>query len=454
MADDSWRFLDVYRNQSLGTCLDSLVERYHLSDETARFSKLVNISESKSSPFHRWARYREGYSGDLVKELIRRSEVDGGLHIVVDPMCGSGSTLVAAKELGIDSVGFDVNPFAVDLTNAKLENYTEDDLRCVDRLLEHRSEPDNKVIPSLWDGMESSRSYFNPENFRALVSIRHWIESVDNQRAKHLLTTAWLTILEDCSNRRKNGNGLSTTVTRVGNVWDCFRGRVKMLQDDIRESPLSRQAFSAAINISVLDSLPEVKILSSKRGRTPKAVIFSPPYANSFDYFETYKMELLFGGYCDLYGLAQLKKKAIRNYRIGYGRELKSDNQIVELLCQEIWSVIPDKERATGTRDGRTRLVPNMLRGYFEDMRQSIERISQMLPFGGWCHIVVDQSSYVGVVIPTDIVLASIAERNGFEVKEIVKCRNANTSGQQLKMFPHLKIMLRGSIVSLRRIGN
>lgn len=30
-------------------------------------------------------------------------------------------------------------------------------------------------------------------------------------------------------------------------------------------------------------------------GKKLGAIIFSPPYANSFDYFESYKMELLFG---------------------------------------------------------------------------------------------------------------------------------------------------------------
>ena len=64
-------------------------------------------------------------------------------------------------------------------------------------------------------------------------------------------------------------------------------------------------------------------------------------------------------------------------------------------------------------------------------------------------HIVVDQSSYLGVPIPTDTILAKIAEDVGFKVKRVTVCRTANTSGQQLKLYPDLRLLLRESIVTL-----
>ena len=52
--------------------------------------------------------YREGYSPILVKELIKRSQINHEKMFVADPMMGSGSTLVAAKELGFDTMGIDI----------------------------------------------------------------------------------------------------------------------------------------------------------------------------------------------------------------------------------------------------------------------------------------------------------------------------------------------------------
>ena len=42
---------------------------------------------------------------------------------MLDPYCGSGTTLVEAKLAGIDSHGFDINPFARLLSKVKTQEY-------------------------------------------------------------------------------------------------------------------------------------------------------------------------------------------------------------------------------------------------------------------------------------------------------------------------------------------
>lgn len=112
---------------------------------------------------------------------------------------------------------------------------------------------------------------------------------------------------------------------------------------------------------------------------------------------------------------------------------------------------IPKKEAKTGKRDGRTRLMPNMIRGYFSDMDNVLKEIHEAISIGGTCYIAVDQSAYVGVIIPTDTILALLAERKGFSVEKISICRKAATSGQQLNQYPYLKNTLRESIICLRK---
>ena len=41
----------------------------------------------------------------------------------MDPFCGGGTTLLACKELGINSNGFDILPFSVFLSNVKTREY-------------------------------------------------------------------------------------------------------------------------------------------------------------------------------------------------------------------------------------------------------------------------------------------------------------------------------------------
>jgi site-specific DNA-methyltransferase (adenine-specific) len=65
--------------------------------------------------------------------------------------------------------------------------------------------------------------------------------------------------------------------------------------------------------------------------------------------------------------------------------------------------------------------------------------------------IVVDQSAYLGVLVPTDLILAEIAKNLGFTFEKLVICRRAKTSGQQMNMQPMLGEVLRESAVILRR---
>lgn len=57
---------------------------------------------------------------DLLKFYIRNSSNKG--DIVFDPFCGTGSTLVAAKELGRSFLGYEINKEYFDIADSKIKN--------------------------------------------------------------------------------------------------------------------------------------------------------------------------------------------------------------------------------------------------------------------------------------------------------------------------------------------
>ena len=91
-----------------------------------------------------------------------------------------------------------------------------------------------------------------------------------------------------------------------------------------------------------------------------------------------------------------------------------------------------------------------MIRGYFTDMEEILEKIRDTLIPEGRCFIIVGNSAYGGVIIPTDLILAKIAEILGYEVEKIVVARNLCTSSQQQKKLRHVKSYLRESLLCLR----
>ena len=235
------------------------------------------------------------------------------------------------------------------------------------------------------------------------------------------------------------------------NVLAHFRDVLADILTDYFNFPLGENINTEVYTASALDFSSYSRMFEKKSNKKLGAIIFSPPYANAFDYYESYKMELLFGQLYDMENYQFHKKQQIRNYRISYGKEIRCDYPTIELLCDAVNFAIPQKEAITGKRDARTRLMPNMLRGYFTDMGQVLKELYDALDKNGCCYIVVDQSAYVGVIIPTDVLLARIAETIGFEVDNIVVCRKASTSVQQRKAYPYLGSTLRESIVCLHK---
>ena len=66
---------------------------------------------------HRWFRYPAGYSGGWAGVYL--ASQDRSAH-VLDPFAGCGTTVVAAQQLGMASLGIEAHPFVARVARAKL----------------------------------------------------------------------------------------------------------------------------------------------------------------------------------------------------------------------------------------------------------------------------------------------------------------------------------------------
>jgi tRNA G10 N-methylase Trm11 len=85
-------------------------------------------------PAHDWYRFVLSYPPHLVRDYVQRFGMTAEQR-VLDPFCGTGTTIVECKKMGIPSVGIEANPMAHFASTQKVN------WRCnADRLLE-RAEP-------------------------------------------------------------------------------------------------------------------------------------------------------------------------------------------------------------------------------------------------------------------------------------------------------------------------
>ena len=64
------------------------------------------LQKSTNGVVHSWYRIALGYSDTLVGTILDRFQVQND-QIVLDPFCGSGTTIVECKKRGIFSIGID-----------------------------------------------------------------------------------------------------------------------------------------------------------------------------------------------------------------------------------------------------------------------------------------------------------------------------------------------------------
>ena len=87
---------------------------------------LIDPQAFENGEVHDWYKVVLGYSDHLVADIIREFELQRG-SAVLDPFCGSGTTAVECKKLGVDCWAIDANPvssFAARVTNQFTSNQT------------------------------------------------------------------------------------------------------------------------------------------------------------------------------------------------------------------------------------------------------------------------------------------------------------------------------------------
>ena len=442
----------IYRNVILRNRFQELEDKGIIRDESADLRRLVNFGQSSTEAMSRWVRYREGYSPKIVERILSDFPLSTSKCFVLDPMCGSGSTQVAAQGQSILSAGGDVSPYAVLVSRVKTQRFTKVELANIEKFTGSIRHDNQYYLNDFSETELYLQSYFNVENFSALIAIKRAIGRRFSEKSNEFafLWTAMLAIVEACSNRKKDGNGLITRASRVASPLDEFLLKVNLMINDVRGSRGNK-----ARSISFLHSALEVDTLIRKASRALNAelgaIIFSPPYVNSFDYFESYKLELLFGNFFTVTELPIERKRLIRSYRQTGKSHVRPDMPLIEMLITEVMERLPEKESVSGAKDTRSRLLPNLLRGYFQDMRMFVEKASSVMVKGSYMAIIVDQSAYLGVLIPTDLLLADIGKTAGLSFEQLIICRRAKTSGQQLVVQPALGNVLRESVVILRK---
>jgi len=406
----------------------------YLIHKNPEFSALVNFKTNKSIPKHNWFDYKQGYSAEMVRKILMEDKPDNSTY-VLDPFVGVGTTSVVAQSLGYKSIGFDINPVATFAAEVKTAHFSKDEIKEIEDKIRAFKPTNTKKRPNS-TLLETS---FEASVFDKLMNVKGFYESIENPKVRSFFKLAYLSILEDCSIRVKDGNGIKLVPDKnyVRDVYNYFLNKCNTMLFDLKQ--YNHEEESCLINGSILNDGQFNKFMNRRIGE----VIFSPPYANCFDYCEVYKLEIWMGDFVSEYSdFREYRDQAIRSHvNSTFDHSIKNFNEKVDIIaelisCFNIWN----------------KNIPDMIRGYFDDMTETLRRLKMLMISGAKCYIVVANSGYKGVIVPTDLLLADVAEELGFKVLNMIYARKIRASSQQMKeLHNSYDNLMRESVVVLER---
>jgi hypothetical protein len=206
---------------------------------------------------------------------------------------------------------------------------------------------------------------------------------------------------------------------------------------DIKQSNHLKEAF--IINGSITIDKYFSQISDKKVG----LCIYSPPYANCFDYCEVYKLEYWLGGIVKHYNdFAKYRSIAMRSHvNAQFDHKINNFKKEVDLIADIV-----------STFNIWNKNIPDMLRGYFDDTYDLLKNIKSILIKDAKCFIVVANSGYKGILVPTDLLIAEIATSLGFKVNKIFYARKLRSSPQQMKELQlEYEDLMRESIIEIQK---
>jgi len=83
-------------------------------------NSIKNKIEFQDRPIHNWYRFVLSFPPHLVREYISKFNLNS-TSCILDPFCGTGTTLVEAKLNQINCIGIDVNPMSCLASNVKTQ---------------------------------------------------------------------------------------------------------------------------------------------------------------------------------------------------------------------------------------------------------------------------------------------------------------------------------------------
>ena len=413
------------------TTTQALIERTALNGGENRQATRYSV--------HGLHEYKGKFNPQVARAVLNCLGLNRGSRIL-DPFCGSGTTLVECAHLNFHAVGCDLNPLAVFIAETKLEALRTParDVRIAcTRVLQkvRRSAPTLKLDRTL--RISYMKRWFSPSVLRLIEAIRFAVmeEEPTTRRILQVITSDLLrnySLQEPTDLRIRKRKTPMQSQPLLAALEDKARGFV----DKVRKAQklLSTMRHCDVLCVDSTNPTAFRTALCAKLNLKPDSVVFnavisSPPYASALPYIDTQRLSLIWLELVKPERLPSLQAELVGS-REFYGKQ-KSEwitrfRSNADAIPAEVFSFCNRLQKSVSANDGfRRRAVPVLLYRYLVGMQRMLRSIIPYLAESAPVALIVGHNhTTLGgkrIDINTPLLLAALAAHEGYRSIEHVE---------------------------------
>lgn len=283
-----------------------------------KFSPIIEIWTSEASNkalsyySHGIFRYFGKFPPPVARHLIKTYTKEKDL--VIDPMCGSGTSGLEALLLNRSANCFDVSPLSTLISKVKVTPIDKKDYLKTFEIIKSIYD-DKKTKKQKYEliGLKNSTHWFLPETIESLSKIKYAIETASKTaEIKDAFLVAFLSIVRRVSRATTQQGRLFLDVeTAEKDAFPFFEKKVLEQGETLSSLPKSK---SVKIEQRSILSTP------NKQEKRSLLIICHPPYFNSYKYSGVNSLELTWLGV----NHADIRKDEVReSFKIGKAEKVE-----------------------------------------------------------------------------------------------------------------------------------
>lgn len=341
-------------------------------------------------------------------------------EVILDPFCGSGTTLLEARLWERNAIGIDINPLAILISGVKTTPLDIEELKHAIQLCKENLKESKRKIFVEFPNIDY---WFCNKAQNDLAMIKYSIENLNGKVDKGIykfLLLCFSSIIRKSSYadpRMAKTYKSKRVIEKIKKGWtptpikyfeealERNLERIKSLSEHLNEHLNSNNNYVEFFQ----GDASELSFLLKQNGiKKVDSIITSPPYINAQDYFRSYKLELWWLGLATPDEVKYLNKRAIGTENLSgmdYNFVPQTENRLLNTILKRIWKV------------NRKKL--HIIYNYFRNMDIILKQCYNILEVGGYFCLITGNNTICGVQIPTYRIFSQMAENTRFRLVEI-----------------------------------